>query len=207
MVNIAFGKLIKLVEIWHLVYFNTGLVQNLGHTNVFLELWAQLFQKKFGTHQLAIKLKGILVIFIGELTKIGHSDALLLEIKAKIAHPVVKTFFWGQGNYWANNADSRLKTFFFEAEGSRAIVQQRWSSEQWAMQTSEKQKMGHGSKKVENHCSRFSQYTPVATFFVRNNFSVEFKPFSLQNTGSSWLATVGPTTVWIYEIFLFTYSL
>ena len=39
-------------------YFNTGLVQNLGHINIFLELWAQLFQENLGTRQLAIKLEG-----------------------------------------------------------------------------------------------------------------------------------------------------
>ena len=30
-------------DIWYTSDFNTGLVQNLGHINVFLELWAQLF--------------------------------------------------------------------------------------------------------------------------------------------------------------------
>ena len=28
-----------------MVYFNTGLVQNLGRINVFLELWAQLYKE------------------------------------------------------------------------------------------------------------------------------------------------------------------
>ena len=46
------------MEIGHLVYFNTGLVQNLGHINVFLELWAQLFTENLGTHRLIIKLEG-----------------------------------------------------------------------------------------------------------------------------------------------------
>ena len=38
--------------------FDTGLVQNLGHINIFLELWAQLFKEHLGTRRLAIKLKG-----------------------------------------------------------------------------------------------------------------------------------------------------
>ena len=41
-----------------MVYFNTGLVRNLGHINVFLQLWAQLFQENLGTRRLAIKLEG-----------------------------------------------------------------------------------------------------------------------------------------------------
>ena len=41
-----------------MVYFNTGLVRNLGHINVFLELWAQLFKENLGTRRLAIKLEG-----------------------------------------------------------------------------------------------------------------------------------------------------
>ena len=44
------------METLHLVYFNTGLVQNLGHRNVFLELWAQLIKENLRTRQLAIKL-------------------------------------------------------------------------------------------------------------------------------------------------------
>ena len=54
----SFRKFYKLVKIRHLVYFNTGLVQNLGHINVFLDLWAQLLQDNLGTCQLAIKLEG-----------------------------------------------------------------------------------------------------------------------------------------------------
>ena len=46
--------------IWY-TYFNIGLVKNLGHINVFLKLWAQLFQKSLGTGQLAKKLQGTLV--------------------------------------------------------------------------------------------------------------------------------------------------
>ena len=53
-------KLNKFVEIWHLVYFNTRSVRKLGHTNIFLEFWAQLFQETLGTGQLAIKLEGTL---------------------------------------------------------------------------------------------------------------------------------------------------
>ena len=45
----SFRKFEKFVKMAHLVYFNTGLVQNLGHIIVFLELWAQLFQENLGT--------------------------------------------------------------------------------------------------------------------------------------------------------------
>ena len=55
----SFRKFDKFVEIWHLVYINTGLVWNLGHINVFLGLWAQLFKENLGTRCLAIKLEGI----------------------------------------------------------------------------------------------------------------------------------------------------
>ena len=51
----SFRNFDKLVEIWHLVYFNTGLIQNLVHINVFLELWAHLFKENLGTRRLAIK--------------------------------------------------------------------------------------------------------------------------------------------------------
>ena len=51
-------KLDNFVEIWHLVYFNTGLGWNFGHKNVFLGHWAQLFKENFGTRWLAIKLEG-----------------------------------------------------------------------------------------------------------------------------------------------------
>ena len=54
----SFRKFNKFVEIWNLVYFNTGLVRNLGHINAFLELWAQLFKENLGTRWLAIKLEG-----------------------------------------------------------------------------------------------------------------------------------------------------
>ena len=54
----SFRKFNKFVELWHLVYFNTGLVRNLGHINVFLEHWAQLFKENLGTHRLTIKLEG-----------------------------------------------------------------------------------------------------------------------------------------------------
>ena len=49
------------MEIWHLVYFNNELVQNLGHINIFLEHWAQLFEGNLSTCRLAIKLEGTLV--------------------------------------------------------------------------------------------------------------------------------------------------
>ena len=54
----SFRKFDKFVEIWLLVYFNTGLVQNLGHINVFLELWTQLLKENLGTRRLTIKLEG-----------------------------------------------------------------------------------------------------------------------------------------------------
>ena len=40
------------------MYFNTGLVRNLGHLIVFLELWAHLFQENLGTRRLATKSEG-----------------------------------------------------------------------------------------------------------------------------------------------------
>ena len=68
---------------------------------------------------------------------------------------VEKPFFLDQGSHWANNADSKVETFFFfEAVCHRAIAQQQWSAGQCAMQTFKKHKMGHGSENVENHCSR-----------------------------------------------------
>ena len=51
----SFRKLDKFVEIWHLVYINTGLVRNLWHINIFLGLWAQLFKENLDTLRLAIK--------------------------------------------------------------------------------------------------------------------------------------------------------
>ena len=49
-----------------MVYFNTELVQNLGHINVFLGVWAQLFYDNLGTRRLAIELEGtqVVVVFI-----------------------------------------------------------------------------------------------------------------------------------------------
>ena len=41
-----------------------GTVQSLEHINVFLELWAQLFQENLGTHQLAKKLEGTLFVVV-----------------------------------------------------------------------------------------------------------------------------------------------
>ena len=54
----SFRKFDKFVKIRHLVYFNTGLVRKLEHINVFLELWAHLFEENLGTCRLAIKLEG-----------------------------------------------------------------------------------------------------------------------------------------------------
>ena len=47
-----------------MVYFNTGLVQNLGHITVFLELWAQLFKENLGTRRLAMKLWGTQLVTV-----------------------------------------------------------------------------------------------------------------------------------------------
>ena len=54
----SFRKFNKFVKYDFRCYFNTGLVQNLGHVNLFLELWAQLFKENLGTRQLAINLDG-----------------------------------------------------------------------------------------------------------------------------------------------------
>ena len=43
-----------------MVYFNTRLVQKSGHINVFLDLWAQLFQENLDTCRLATKFEGTL---------------------------------------------------------------------------------------------------------------------------------------------------
>ena len=48
-------------DIW--VYVTTGLVRNLGHINIFLELWAQLFKQNLGTRQLGIKLEGAQMVY------------------------------------------------------------------------------------------------------------------------------------------------
>ena len=34
------------------------------------------------------------------------------------------------------------------------MLQQRWSTYQWALQTFKKHKMGHASEKVDNHCTK-----------------------------------------------------
>ena len=44
------------------MYFNTGLVRNLGHFIVFLELWAHLFQENLGTRRLATRLEGTVIV-------------------------------------------------------------------------------------------------------------------------------------------------
>ena len=41
--------------------FDTGLVQNLGHINIILQLWAQMCRKNLATHRFAKKLEGTLV--------------------------------------------------------------------------------------------------------------------------------------------------
>ena len=90
---------------------------------------------------------------------------VFFEIRAKIALPKVKTFFFeAQGNHLANNADSKVETSFFEAEGHRAMVQQRWSTEQWATQTFKKYKMGHVIEKVENHLAK--EYFLVSAIYL-----------------------------------------
>ena len=69
-------------------------------------------------------------------------------------------FFWDQGNHWANNTDSKVETFFSRRRGT----------EQWAMQTFKKHKMGPGSEKVENHW-----YKPTAFSTVYKNLLPRFK--------------------------------
>ena len=60
----------------------------------------------------------ISVISIGELTKIGDSDALTFfsETMEKIALPEVNSFFYfyfgDEGNHWSNKADSKVGPFF-----------------------------------------------------------------------------------------------
>ena len=50
-----------------MVYLSTRLVQKLGHTNVFLELWAQLFQENLGTGHSTIKLEGPLISAVSDI--------------------------------------------------------------------------------------------------------------------------------------------
>ena len=55
---LSFRKFDKFVEIWHLVYFNIELVQNLWHIyKRVLVLWPQLFEENQGTRRLAKELK------------------------------------------------------------------------------------------------------------------------------------------------------
>ena len=95
-----FGKFDKFVEIWHLVYFNTGLVQNFGHINVFLELWTQLFKENLGTRRLAIKLEGT-QLDIAQLCKANCHQRNYLKLirqhgklKVQIYLPVNLNFIW-----------------------------------------------------------------------------------------------------------------
>ena len=50
-----------------MVNFNTGMVQNLGHKVVFLELWAQLLKENLGTCRLNINLEGTQVATLQKL--------------------------------------------------------------------------------------------------------------------------------------------
>ena len=63
MINIALENSTNFLKygIWYTLIPNR--VQNLGQTNVFLELWAHLFQENFGTGQLAKKIEGTLADF------------------------------------------------------------------------------------------------------------------------------------------------
>ena len=54
----SFRKFDRFIEIWHLVYLNIELVQNLRHINILLVVWAQLFQENLGTGRLAKELEG-----------------------------------------------------------------------------------------------------------------------------------------------------
>ena len=62
----SFRKFDKFLEIpvWQLVDFSKELVQNLGHIHIFLDHWAQLFQKNLGTRQLSEKIEGTLLISV-----------------------------------------------------------------------------------------------------------------------------------------------
>ena len=64
----SFRKPDKFVEIWHLVYFNTGLAGNLGHIKVFLGLWAQWFKENLGTRRLTIMLEGTQLLITRSFT-------------------------------------------------------------------------------------------------------------------------------------------
>ena len=68
----------------------------------------------------------------------------------------MKTFlFWDQGNHWAYSVDSKMETFFLRRRATELWSNSsEWSTEHWAMQTFKQHKMGHGSKTVENHCTR-----------------------------------------------------
>ena len=92
----------------------------------------------------------ISVKFIGELIKIDDSDALnffrrsgqkLLSQRWRPFRAII-----GQTTL------SIKRRPFFRGGGRKAMVQQRLSTGQWAMQTFKKHKMGHGFEKVENHC-------------------------------------------------------
>ena len=63
-----------------MVFFNTGLVRNLGHINVFLELWAQLFKENLGTRRLAIKLEGSQLASRVPLFLLGHFQTYKCEV-------------------------------------------------------------------------------------------------------------------------------
>ena len=74
----SFRKFDKFVEIWHLVHFNTGLAQNLGHINVFLGLWAQLCKENLGTRRLAIKLEGTQFVVSCSMWKVNEVKCVQL---------------------------------------------------------------------------------------------------------------------------------
>ena len=80
------------------------------------------------------------IYFFGDQGKncFPRSEDLFLEIRAIT---VQATLTW-RGE------------LFFKAEGLRAMVQQQWSTEHWAMQTFKKHETSHGSEKVENHWPR-----------------------------------------------------
>ena len=55
------------------------------------------------------------------------------------------------------------------------MVQPRWSTVQWAMQTFRQHKMGHGSEKVENHWIRMFIFSKLFSSDTRQEKSSEWR--------------------------------
>ena len=90
--------------------FNTGLVQNLGHIIVFLELWAQLFKENLGTCGLAIKLEGTQVECI-TFPKISNMVTfLLVRSNFNFKHKLLREFC----EYYVGNNKLHHKFLFYK---------------------------------------------------------------------------------------------